>query len=172
MKVPVFLALLVAGALLSGIAGAADSAPARALEQQKQTIVDIRNAGTAMFSWWQEEMAPKRSASAHKAAEDREGAPSKSIAEIPVISHADLAKILVPKYLASLPEKDPWGHSYEYHLNTSDPNAAGIMGVRSAGSDGRFSGDAYEVGPFPVTDFAQDVAWIDGYFIRWPQNRG
>ena len=45
------------------VAGRTDSAPARPADEtaMKKTIVDIRNVGTAMYSWYKDEMAPKRS---------------------------------------------------------------------------------------------------------------
>ena len=91
------------------------------------------------------------------------------IADVPVISPEALEKVLVPKYIAAIPKQDPWGNAYEFHLNTNNPNAVRAMGLRSAGRDGRFAGSVYEVGPFGGADYDQDVAWMDGYFVRWPQ---
>ena len=42
------------------------------------------------------------------------------------------------------------------------------VAIRSAGSDGVFSAEKYEAGPYSVTDYAQDTVWAGGYFIRWP----
>jgi hypothetical protein len=132
----------------------------------RQTIKDIRNVGTAMFAWYKDEMAPKASAAGQKAPADPKSA---DIGAVPVISREELTKILVPKYLPSIPEKDGWGNPYELHLNTTDPNALQVMGLRSAGRDGRFSGDLYVIGPFDPADADQDIPWMDGFFIRWPE---
>lgn len=134
-----------------------------------KTITDIRNVGTAMWSWYKDEVAPKRSAEAHKKAEDAAQAKSVDISAIPAISRQELAKILVPRYIAAIPEKDGWGHPYDFHLDTKNPDAVLVMGLRSAGRDGKFSGSIYEVGPFAPTDADQDIPWVDGYFVRWPQ---
>lgn len=159
---------LAALIVLPGVSGATD-APQNDLSKQKQTISDIRNVGTAMFAWYKDEVAPKRSAESHKKAEALAKEPSADISAVPVISREELTKLLVPKYIASIPEKDGWGNPYELHLNTTDPNAVQVMGLRSPGMDGTFSGDTYVIGPFAPEDQKQDIAWMDGYFIRWPQ---
>jgi hypothetical protein len=135
----------------------------------RQTIQDIRNVGTAMFAWYKDEMSPKRSEESHKKAEASAEAESADISAVPVISREDLAKVLVPKYIASIPEKDGWGNAYEFHLNTTDPNAVQVMGLRSTGKDGKFSGDVYVIGGFSPADAGQDISWMDGFFVRWPE---
>jgi hypothetical protein len=135
----------------------------------RKTITDIRNVGTAMWTWYKAEVAPKRSEETHKKAEEMAKAKSVDIGAIPAISREDLAKILVPKYIAAIPEKDGWGHPYDFHLATNDPQAVTVMGLRSAGRDGTFSGTVYEIGAFPPADADQDISWVDGYFARWPE---
>jgi hypothetical protein len=135
----------------------------------KQSIQDIRNVGTAMYNWYKTEMAPKRSPESHNKAEEAAKAPSVDISAIPAISREDLAKVLVPKYIAAIPEKDCWVHPYDFHLDTKNPDAIPVMGLRSAGRDGKFSGNVYEVGGFSPADADQDISWVDGYFVRWPE---
>ncbi len=134
----------------------------------KKTIKDTRAVGTAMWTWYKDQVASKRSEESHKKAEEESKTTSVDFTAVPVISRQDLAKLLVPKYIAGIPEKDGWGHPYEFRLNTQDPNAIRVMAVRSAGRDGRFSGSTYETGAFPAAELDQDIAWIDGYFARWP----
>jgi hypothetical protein len=134
----------------------------------RKTITDTRNVGTAMWSWYKDQVASKRSEESHKKAQDESQTTSVDFTAVPVISRQDLAKILVPRYIAEIPETDGWGHPYEFRLNTQDPNATRVMAVRSAGKDGHFSGDVYEIGAFPPADLDQDITWIDGYFARWP----
>lgn len=136
--------------------------------QQVQTINDIRSVGTAMFHWYKDQMAPRRSPEAHDSAEQAMESKSQTLADIPVISGDELAKLLVPKYIAAIPKADGWGRPYEFRLNTQDPNAPRVMALRSGGQDGQYSGDTYEVSDFAGQDQAQDIAWIDGYFVRWP----
>jgi hypothetical protein len=163
------LALLAALPLVLGIASADKPAPPRGTPEQAQTITDLRNVGTAMYAWYHAEMEPRRSEEGHKAQKKAAEDPQADITTIPVISRDELAKVLVPKYIQAIPENDGWGHPYEYRLNTQDPNALHVMALRSEGSDGQFSGDRYEVGGFADTETAQDLAWMDGYFIRWPE---
>lgn len=131
---------------------------------QKRTVQDIRNVGTAMFQWYQDQM---RSRPKRPGAKEKNG-DSVSFAAVPEISPGDLAKLLVPKYLQEVPATDGWGHPYEYRLQTQDLDAEHIMALRSAGRDGRFSGDSYGIGGFPKDRYDEDIAWIDGYFVRWP----
>jgi len=159
---------LAALAILPGVSGAADTLQTD-LSKQKQTISDIRNVGTAMWVWYKDEVAPKRSEESHKKAEAMAKEPSADMSAVPVISREELTKLLVPKYIASIPEKDGWGNPYEFHLNTTDPNAVQVMALRSPGMDGTFSGDSYVIGPFAPEDQKQDIAWMDGYFIHWPE---
>jgi hypothetical protein len=150
-------------------AGAAAPPMAHGDAATVKTITDIRAVGKAMFKWYRAEVAPKRSPETHQKAEAAAKETSVDIGAIPAISREDLAKILVPKYIAAIPEKDGWGHPYDFHLATSDPQAVTVMGIRSAGHDGTFSGTVYEIGAFPPADVDQDIAWVDGYFSRWPE---
>jgi hypothetical protein len=43
-----------------------------------------------------------------------------------------------------------------------------VIGIRSRGRDGSFSGGSYQVGPFLTTDYDQDIVWADGFFINYP----
>jgi hypothetical protein len=163
-----FAATTFALALLAALPAGAQptpAAPPKGSPEQRQTITDLRNVGTAMFVWYKDQLKAHPQGKTEKVETDAPAA----FDRIPAISHDDLAKLLVPKYLAAIPEKDGWGHPYEFHLNTADLHATTIMGLRSPGRDGRFSGDSYAVGAFSPEDQDQDVAWMDGYFVRWPQ---
>jgi hypothetical protein len=131
----------------------------------RQTIQDIRSVGTAMYAWYKDNLAPRQEGDKQAVADPA----AADMNTVPVISREELAKVLVPKYIASIPEKDGWGNPYEFHLNTTDPNAEHVMGLRSAGKDGKFSGDVYVIGGFSPTDTDQDISWMDGFFVRWPQ---
>ena len=93
------------------------------------------------------------------------------ITDYPVISHGDLASLLVPVYLPELPELDGWYHPYDFHLNTANPLAPRIIALRSPGREGTFSGTSYLVGRFDPDSFDEDIVWVDGYAVRWPRNR-
>ncbi|HVT16486.1 MAG TPA: hypothetical protein VHQ90_09970 [Thermoanaerobaculia bacterium] len=164
------IVLVVALATPAGAAGTAK--PPTGSPETKKAIGDIRNAGTAMFSWYTDQKESAKGKGEGHAEHAGEAAARVDLGPIPVISYDDLATLLVPKYLRSLPRNDPWGHPYEYRLNTRNLEATQIMAVRSAGADGSFSGDSYEVGAFSPTDHDHDLVWSDGYFVAWPEASG
>jgi hypothetical protein len=130
---------------------------------QKRTISDIRNVGTAMFSWLTDQ------AGAAAAGQSQTETPPVDLKSYPPISYEELEKVLVPTYLTELPKTDGWGHPYEYYLNVQDPMAQQVMMIRSPGKDGKFSDALYSVGAFEPNDLDQDIVWADGYFVRWPE---
>jgi hypothetical protein len=167
--------LVVLLAALATPAGAAGTAkPPSGSPATKKAIGDIRNAGTAMFSWYADQKGSAKGKGEGKAHAEHAGeaVARVDLGAIPVISYDDLATLLVPKYIRSLPRNDPWGRPYEYRLNTRNLEATQIMAVRSAGADGKFSGDSYEVGAFSPTDRDHDLVWSDGYFVAWPEASG
>ncbi|HKV06643.1 MAG TPA: DUF2059 domain-containing protein [Thermoanaerobaculia bacterium] len=133
--------------------------------RQKRTISDIRNTGTAMFSWLTDQVG----AAAAGQSQTEKKTPPVDLENYPPISHEELEKILVPDYLQELPKTDGWGHPYEYYLNVKDPMAQQVMMIRSPGKDGKFSDGPYSVGAFEPADFDEDIVWADGFFVRWPQ---
>ena len=87
--------------------------------------------------------------------------------DCPTIAYADLVARLGPG--VEIPRRDAWGGRLEFCLDTDLGRSPGLIGVRSPGSDGRFDGDTYSVGPFLPSNPGEDIVWIDGYFVRWPQ---
>lgn len=148
--------------------GAVEQNPIHDKEAQKRTVADLRNVGTAMFSWLTDQVGAGAAGQSQTSGESK----TISLTQYPPISRKELEPILVPKYLQSLPEKDGWGHPYEFYLNTADVLAKQVMSIRSPGRDGRFSATDYTVGPFAPTDFDEDIVWSDGFFVRWPQRTG
>jgi hypothetical protein len=134
--------------------------------EQQEVVDDLRNVGTGMFVWYKDTEIQLRD---RRGDENVESTIVVDVSQVPIFSHAALESLLVPRYLKALPKTDPWGHDYEFRLNTEDPGAAHVMVVRSSGADGRFSGNVYEVGDFPPAETAQDLVWADGYFVRWPE---
>lgn len=131
---------------------------------QKRTVADIRNTGTAMFSWLTDQVGA--------AAAGQSQVPQLlDLADYPAISHADLATILVPMYMQEVPELDGWGHPYELYLNTENPLAEKVMSIRSPGKDGLFEGSSYTITSFDPESFDEDIVWADGFFVRWPQQK-
>ena len=90
------------------------------------------------------------------------------IQDNPLVSRDDLEDLLVPNYLAAVPETDAWGNPYEVRINTDNLMAKTVISIRSPGRKGYYAGDVYKVEGFDPTDFDQDIVWADGNFIRWP----
>jgi len=141
--------------------------PATDTEAQRRTIVDLRNVGTAMFSWLTDQVG---AGAAGQSQVETEGAPV-SLKQYPPISRGELEKILVPQYIGEIPEKDGWSNPYEYYLNVAEPLAPQVMSIRSPGRDGKFSATEYSVTSFEPGDFDEDIVWADGFFVRWPQKK-
>jgi hypothetical protein len=132
--------------------------PSSDTERQRQTVADMRNLGTAMFSWLTDQIGAGAA-----------GEQEVSIQLYPYISGADLDKLLVPQYLERVPKLDGWGNPFEVRLNVQDTLAQHVMSIRSAGRDGRYSADVYKQESFEPADYDQDIVWADGFFVRWPQ---
>lgn len=132
-------------------------------EAQKRTTTDILHTGTAMFNWLTDQVG------AGAAGQSQTSNTMVALDNYHLISHRDLAKILVPHYMQVVPEADGWGHPYEFHLHVANPVASQVMCVRSPGRDGRFSSRKYEVSGFAPNNFDEDIVWADGYFVRWPK---
>jgi hypothetical protein len=147
-------------------------------ERQKQTVTEIRNLGTVLSTWLTEQVAAataereaEREASGEPPPEDDVAGTRKKTVNIqdnPVISRDDLEDSLVPQYLAQIPENDAWGNPYEVRINTDNLMARTVISIRSPGRKGYFSGDVYKIEGFDPTDFDQDIVWVDGAFVRWP----
>jgi hypothetical protein len=134
--------------------------------KQRRTVADMRNIGTAMFSWLTDQIG------AGAAGQNR----ITEVAKFPNIPRSKLEQLLVPAYIASLPEKDGWGNPYEIRLNLADKLSQNVMLIRSPGKNGFYSGESYSISSFPRGSYDEDLVWADGYFIRWPErdadNRG
>ena len=153
--------------------------------KQKASVADIRNIGTAWYSW----MTDQSSASAAGQATVVQGILNWTGDYSGTCAAADLAEILeggAPGaavsqfYLQKMPTEDGWENPLEFAsvVTCSDPatfsdliTAVRAIGIRSLGRDGvedsEFAG-AYPSGQFPVTEYDGDIVWADGYFVRSP----
>ncbi len=131
--------------------------------KQKRTVADMRNAGTAMFSWLTDQVG---AAAAGQAATTEVDLGDYGTA----VTGGDLTSVLVPVYLQDVPIKDGWKHDFDYYLKTTDPLAKQVMAIHS---EGRMTQDAgpFSVSSFDPTDYDQDIVWADGFFVRWPQKQ-
>jgi prepilin-type N-terminal cleavage/methylation domain-containing protein len=132
--------------------------------KQKRTVADIRNTGTAMFSWLTDQVgAAAAGASASDVNLGSYGG---------VLTGPTVGSILVPQYMQEVPNADGWKEPYDFYLKTASPLDPQVMAIRSTGrnksADG---GDTYSVTSFDPTDYDEDIVWADGFFVRWPQKK-
>ena len=133
--------------------------------KQRRTLMDIRSLGTGWFSWLTDEMSAAAAGSTSFDFNTKMDTP---------LSAEELLAILFDKdgvpYVSIVPSKDGWGHDFDYRW-AGDLLQPEIIGIRSFGRDG-IEGPAtnpYPYGPFSVTDYDQDIVWVDGVFVRFPQ---
>ncbi len=130
--------------------------------KQKRTVADIRNTGTAMFSWLTDQVG---AAAAGAAATD-----VNLTSYGTSLSAAQAGSILVPQYMQEVPGADGWKTPYDFYLNTANPLAPSVMAIRSQGRNKTAEGSGtYSVTAFDPTNYDQDIVWADGFFVRWPQ---
>ncbi|HLF56159.1 MAG TPA: prepilin-type N-terminal cleavage/methylation domain-containing protein [Thermoanaerobaculia bacterium] len=133
--------------------------------KQKRTMADMRNVGTAMFSFITD------AASAGAA-----GAKTWDPSAYATMPYTDVLSTLYPTetffYMKEVPAKDGWKNSYQYGFEASgNVLAPNIFAIVSGGNDGSVTAwpsTALTVGPFTPTDYGQDLVWADGFFVRWP----
>jgi type II secretion system protein G len=128
--------------------------------KQKRTVADIRNTGTAMFSWLTDQVGAAAA-----------GQGTVALGSYVSITQADLSTLLVPVYMQDVPKVDGWKGDYDFYLKTgSRVLEQQVMLIRSKGRGGMAdSTSSYTVTSFDPTDYAQDIVWADGFFVRWPQ---
>ena len=127
--------------------------------KQKKTMADCRLLGGAMMGWLTDQ--------ASAAAAGAQG--TIDMGDYETISPTLLASELVPTYIQDIPAYDGWKKAYDLYLDTVNPHGDTAMGIRSGGQGNAFDGNTYTPGAFEPTDYAQDVVWVDGFFVRWPQ---
>jgi len=130
--------------------------------KQKRTVADVRNIGTAMFSWLTDQVGA--AAAGASASDVNLGSYGTKL------TAAQVGSVLVPQYMQDIPGADGWKTPYDYYLNTANPLAANVMAIRSLGRNKAIEGSGtYSVTSFDPTNYDQDIVWADGFFVRWPQ---
>lgn len=135
--------------------------------KQKRTVADMRNLGTAWFSWLTDQM----SAAAAGAATHTYN--FSNLTE--ELTADDLFSSLYISaemfYTRDVPEHDGWARLYDYRWS-GNPSSTPVVGIRSLGRDGvegpNGSGGVYTMGPFLTSDYDQDIVWADGFFVVYP----
>ncbi|HEV7667915.1 MAG TPA: prepilin-type N-terminal cleavage/methylation domain-containing protein [Thermoanaerobaculia bacterium] len=129
--------------------------------KQKRTVADMRNTGTAMFSWLTDQVGAAAA-----------GQNTVALGSYDTITQAALSTLLVPVYMQDVPKVDGWKGDYDFYLKTgSKVLEQQVMLIRSKGRGGAADAGPFTVTSFDPTDYAQDIVWADGFFVRWPQKQ-
>jgi prepilin-type N-terminal cleavage/methylation domain-containing protein len=130
--------------------------------KQKRTVGDIRNIGTAWFSWFQDQVAAASAGATTTYDFDGIGT---QLSATELLTTLFISNTMF--YIQKIPDKDGWGSNYEFR-GTSDLTDANVMGIASYGRGGTDEGGTYTMGPFIATQYEQDIVWADGFFVRYP----
>jgi general secretion pathway protein G len=130
--------------------------------KQRKTMANVNSIGKAMMNWMTDQAG---AAAAGASTTDK-----MDLSNFTGVTHAELDAIMVPVYLANVPQSDGWGSDLDYYMKILNFNDEDAMAIRSPGKGGNFDGDTYSMSPFISTDYKQDIVWADGLFVRWPQN--
>ncbi len=142
--------------------------------KQKASVADMRNLGTAWMSWVTDQVSAGSAGLTVKQLDWSADLPNG-------ISTDALATILEGDgdqfYLQRMPVNDGWQNALEFKaaFDAADTATYGnlitssrMIGIRSPGRDGAFSGTTYTNGTFLPTSYDCDIVWSDGYFVRVP----
>ena len=82
----------------------------------------------------------------------------------------DVIDALAPDYTRLVPELDGWGNDLVYSICLNNPPRAFYMGIWSPGRDDLPAAPG-TIDPllFDPTDYDQDLAFVDGTFVRAPR---
>jgi len=135
--------------------------------KQKRTMADMRDLGTAWFSWLTDQVsAAAAGTSTHQYDFNQL---TKELSADDLFSSLYISSDMF--YTRSVPERDGWGRGYEYRWS-GNPSTSPVVGIRSLGRDGvegpNGSGGVYTMGPFLTSDYDQDIVWADGFFVVYP----
>ena len=128
--------------------------------KQKRTMADERLLGGAMMGWLTDQTGAAAAGAVTTTIDLNDYDP---------ITAANLTEVLVPTYIQKIPTFDGWKKPYDLYLDVVLPIDESVMAIRSAGRDGVEEGNIYDAEAFEPTDYDQDVVWVDGFFVRWPQ---
>lgn len=147
------IVIILGGAVVVGGILAAIAVPnfltATQRAKQKRTMADLRSVATAAEAY----------------ATDKN--------QYPKVSYAELAPLLVPEYIHSLPPNDGWGHPFRYACTKEEDGRCTGYTLGSAGKDGIFTHDdlsAYSTSPSEGTkNFDCDIIFSNGNFLEYPE---
>lgn len=164
----VFVLLCAVANPLEAAAAEGQQEPTDATRMQ-QSLAMVRDVGIAAFAWLTDKVGDDPNLEPGRSVASEDGAVI-DWTQCPAISHAELVELLVPTRIQAVPAVDPWGNPLEFCLNQSNLlRASYVIGVRSAGRDGKFNSNSYERSTFEATNFDHDIVWLDGFLIASPK---
>ena len=130
--------------------------------KQKRTMGDIRNVGTAWFSW----LTDQYGAAAAAGQDTTYTMPD---------AYTTISDDLIPRYIQEIPTTDSWGGDLVFCRADDVVAATNAMAIGSPGQDGTASqaacGGDVTPGTYDPTDYPQDIVWADGFFIYYPNRQ-
>jgi type II secretory pathway pseudopilin PulG len=153
----------VAGVLILSAAGP-NILLARNRSRQKHTMADIRTLATALEA----RATDMNSYSIGAAPDSPVGTRPEDFGTLRAIPLDELARVLEPTYIKTLPRTDGWGQPLEVRIGdyTKDGQAA-LYAIRSPGSDRRADADSYTGGT--NSKMSEDLVYSNGSFFRYPE---
>lgn len=135
--------------------------------KQKRTMADMRDLGTAWFSWLTDQVSAAAAGSSSQTYDLNSLTESLTADEL--ISSLYVSSNMF--YTRDVPARDGWARLYDYRWS-GNPSSSPVIAIRSYGRDGtegpNGSGGVYNVGPFLTSDYDQDIVWADGFFVAYP----
>jgi prepilin-type N-terminal cleavage/methylation domain-containing protein len=131
--------------------------------KQKRTMQEMRDVGTAMLSWLSDNLSASAAGAAPTTFDvgDWQGTDDFN----------SIKAALTPTYIQTINARDAWRHSYAYRLDLTNPERDRVIFIGSGGRDGSDVSGTYPIGAFDPTDYAQDIVWADGRFLRRPERQ-
>jgi prepilin-type N-terminal cleavage/methylation domain-containing protein len=136
--------------------------------KQKRTVADMRNVGTSWLSWVTDVVSAGAAGGAGtNTFNGAEYGTSMTRNELYQTLHQSSTFF----YTNEVPAVDGWKFSYAYGWS-GNPLSSQVIAIGSGGRDGSLDdvadADGVVIGPFIPTQYAQDIIWADGFFVRWP----
>jgi hypothetical protein len=126
--------------------------------KSKRTVADMRVLGDAWASWATAQGLEVSGVTADWSVDfESLGAPA-TLEELEAQIGTDFAPI----------EGDGWKRPFEFRVVQSEGFAT--LAIRSAGRDGVWQSGSYEAGTFARAEYDQDIVWVNGDFVRWPDS--
>jgi len=80
----------------------------------------------------------------------------------------EIAAVLVPDYIDSVPTEDPWGSTIGFYIG-GNPRVWPAFAIRMLGSNQVAERDSYRRGTYPPEEDWRDIVWIQTGFASWPE---